>query len=158
MAAMSWPNDPSQPPGYGAPSYGGAPYEPPGYRPSSYPPSGPPGAVKWYRIYAGAMSALYVLLAAIGIFLVVLSGRPEIQSQPETAQFFVLGIVYAIMGVILAGVVVAGAFVPLKPWAWIYAIVLIGLGCTSCACLPATIPLLIAWVKPEVKVAFGRQP
>jgi hypothetical protein len=37
---------------------------------------------------------------------------------------------------------------------WIYQIVLIGLGLTSVCCLPATVPLLISYVKPEVKAWF----
>ncbi len=34
--------------------------------------------------------------------------------------------------------------------------VLIGLGLTSCCTWPATIPLIIQWLKPEMKARFGR--
>jgi hypothetical protein len=45
---------------------------------------------------------------------------------------------------------------PARPWVWIYDLVVICLGMTSACFLPATIPLLIFWIKPEVKAYFGR--
>jgi len=43
-----------------------------------------------------------------------------------------------------------------KPWVWIYDLVIICMGMTSACFLPAAIPLLIYWLKPEVKAHFGR--
>ena len=42
-------------------------------------------------------------------------------------------------------------FLPRKPWVWIYSLIIIGLGMTGC-CLPACIPILIFWIKPEVQI------
>jgi len=50
-----------------------------------------------------------------------------------------------------------GVFLPREPWAWIYGIVTIGIGMTSCATLPFCIPLLIFWIKPETKAYFDQR-
>jgi hypothetical protein len=42
-----------------------------------------------------------------------------------------------------------------KKWVWILHLVLIALGFTSCACWPFCIPLIFAWLKPEVKAWYG---
>ena len=45
---------------------------------------------------------------------------------------------------------------PRRPWVWVYDIVLIAIGLTSCLTLPLALPLLIFWLKPEPKAWFGR--
>ncbi|MGB7159266.1 MAG: hypothetical protein WBD40_14450 [Tepidisphaeraceae bacterium] len=60
------------------------------------------------------------------------------------------------MGVPLAAVFGVAPFLPRRPWVWIYDLVLICLGLTSICCMPATIPLLIFWLKPEAKAWFGK--
>lgn len=42
------------------------------------------------------------------------------------------------------------------PWLWTYDLVIICLGMTSTCILPASIPLLIFWLKPETKRYFGK--
>jgi hypothetical protein len=49
-----------------------------------------------------------------------------------------------------------GPFVKGKSWGWVFGIVLIAIGMTSCCLWPITIPLLIQWIKPEMKRAFGQ--
>jgi hypothetical protein len=44
-----------------------------------------------------------------------------------------------------------------QPWLWTYDLVIICLGMTSACFLPACIPLLIFWLKPETKHYFGRK-
>jgi hypothetical protein len=39
---------------------------------------------------------------------------------------------------------------------WVYDLVVICLGMTSACILPASVPLLIFWLKPEVKSHFGK--
>ncbi len=142
--------DPSQypPPGGFTPGYGGPP------PPSSY---GTPGVVTWFKVYAALMALVYLLLMGLGIFMIVagasLEGMEELQGD---ASPIVIGVLYAIMGFVFAIVFAVGLFLPRKPWGWIMGIVLIALGMTSLCCLPATIPLLIFWLKPEAKAYFGR--
>ena len=82
-----------------------------------------------------------------------LEGMEELQGD---ASPIVIGVIYAIMGLVFAIVFAVGLFLPRKPWGWIMGIVLIALGMTSVCCLPATIPLLIFWLKPDAKAYFGR--
>jgi hypothetical protein len=55
----------------------------------------------------------------------------------------------------LAAIVFALPFVlPRRPWVWVYDMVVICIGLTSCCIMPAALPLLIYWIKPEVKAWF----
>lgn len=117
-------------------------------------PMGKPAAVTWFKVYAGLMLALYVLCAVAGA--VLLSFSTEISnSAEEAAELRMMGVIYGVMGVGLAIVFVIGLFVPRRGWGWVYSIVLICLGLTSCCTLPACIPLLIFWIKPETKIYFN---
>ena len=48
-----------------------------------------------------------------------------------------------------------GVFLPRRSWGLSLGLVLIGLGMASCITWPATIPLLIGWLKPGMKARFG---
>lgn len=107
----------------------------------------------WYRVYCGAMTALYALVAAVGVFLA--AAAPSIPDQrPE--ETLIIGIVYAALGLIFMAVYGIALFLPRKPYNWIVGLVMMALGMTSCCLLPFLIPLLIFWVKPETKAYFGR--
>lgn len=112
----------------------------------------------WYRVYAGFMGGLYLLVMLGGIALAVFA--PSLEGgggeMPEMPRF--MGVMYAVIGLPFAAAYLAAFFIPRVPWAWIYHLVLICVGLTSVCCMPATIPLLIFWLKPETKVFFGRQP
>lgn len=136
------------------PSYGSTPYNAP---PPTWSGS-PPAVWTWFRVYAGAMTLMYVVLIGVGVFM-LLAGPAvaETSRNPEDAFMLpVLGGVYAGLGLVFGVAYAVGLLMPRKPWAWIYGIVLIALGMTSACCIPATIPLLIFWIKPEAKAFFGR--
>jgi hypothetical protein len=59
------------------------------------------------------------------------------------------------MGVALAAPFAVAPFLPRRRWVWVLHVVLIALGMTSCACIPATVPLLIFWIRPETQAWFG---
>lgn len=107
----------------------------------------------WYKIYAALMAAMYAMLVALGVFMLAAGSRTGVEDRGEAA---IVGVVYAFLGAIFFLVFAAVFFLPHKPWTWIYHIVLICLGMTSCCLLPLTIPLLINWLKPETKALFGR--
>jgi MFS family permease len=116
----------------------------------SWEPLEPP-VWKWYRVYAGVMAAMYLLVTVAGVVLAVLA--PDSDGEPFP-RF--IGLMYAVIGVPFAAAYLAAFFIPRAPWAWIYHLVLICIGLTSICCMPATIPLLIYWLKPEAKQFFGR--
>jgi hypothetical protein len=109
--------------------------------------------MKWFDAYCILMAVVYLIIVGVGIvFLVLEPTGPDL----SLAEVRVTGIVFTWMGLILAVPFAIGAFMPRKSWAWVFGLVLICIGLTSLCCLPATIPLLIHWIKPETKSYFGR--
>lgn len=113
-----------------------------------------PPVVTWYKVYAGLMAAMYLLLVAAGVALPVLVTEADMGADdpPPWAMALVIGCV----SLPFAAAYVAAFFVPVKPWAWTYHLVLICFGLTSACCLLASVPLLIFWLRPETKAYFGR--
>ena len=60
------------------------------------------------------------------------------------------------IGSVFSALFVASFLLPPRPWAWIFHLVLICIGMTSGCTLPASVALLIFWLKPETRVYFGR--
>lgn len=107
----------------------------------------------WYRVYCLVLFVIYLLVAGIGIILALV---PYEVNPENPAEAIAMGVAYGLIGGILALVYGAAIFLPRKPFNWIFGIVMIAIGMTSCCFLPATIPLLIFWLKPETKAYFGR--
>jgi len=66
------------------------------------------------------------------------------------------GMVFAVCGFPLMIPFGMGVLLPARPWAWTMGMVLICLGLTSVCTIPACIPLLIFWLRPETKAFFGK--
>lgn len=107
----------------------------------------------WYKAYCVLMALLYLCCVAAGVFLIIAAPTDRDMSAEEAR---LLGGIMLFMGIALAIPFLIGAFLPQKSWAWVFGLVLICIGLTSVCCLPATIPLLIHWIKPETKFYFGR--
>ena len=112
-----------------------------------------PPVIFWFKIYCGVLCVLYLaVMAAALIFFVV---GPE---QFEVSGLFanLMGVLYLVLGLGLF----AACFLPLvlrpRPWVWTYDLIIIALGLSSPCLLPACIPLLIFWVKPETRIYFGK--
>ncbi len=111
-----------------------------------------PPVWKFFVAYWAAMALLYLLCAVLG----VLSFFVEPKNDEERITLLITGVIFIALGAVLFLMFAAAPFLPKKPWAWVYDIVLIAVGLTSCLCLPVSIPLLIFWLKPEAKAFFGR--
>ncbi|NNE98430.1 MAG: hypothetical protein HKN25_05340 [Pyrinomonadaceae bacterium] len=107
----------------------------------------------WYRVYCMVMLVIYLMVIGIGVLVMVLPPDSPSQSPEEN---LIIGTVYAVLGVIFAIIYGIALFLPRKPYNWIVGIVLIAIGMTSCCFVPACLPLLIFWIKPETKAYFGR--
>jgi len=116
------------------------------------PPSTPPRVVFWFRIYTGCMTVVYLLCVLAAPLLYFASTRAH---GEEAVMFKVQAAVLLAVGAVLAMVFALPFLLPRKPWVWIYDLVLICIGMTSCCILPAAIPLLIYWFKAEVKDWFN---
>jgi len=107
----------------------------------------------WYRVYCGALAALYALVAGMGLFISFMA--PGMGAEATENMF--LGLAYAVIGTIFFAVFLVASTLPPKPYNWIVGIVMIAIGMTSCCMWPAVIPLLIYWIKPETREFFGRK-
>lgn len=108
----------------------------------------------WYRVYCALMVVLYFAVTVFGLVIAVI--------QPETSEYqrdemLIMGIAYALVGMVMFVVYTVALFLPPKPYNWIVGIVMMAIGMTSCCCIPAVIPLLIFWIKPETQAFFGRR-
>jgi hypothetical protein len=127
------------------------PYVP--YTPASgYPPEPPPVLV-WYRVYAALMALVYLLCVAGGIAMVAFRDVIADESSPAIV-YLIQGTLLGGMGAVFAVAFIAAFFLPRARWAWVYHIVLIALGMTSCCTIPACVPLLIFFIKPETQEYF----
>lgn len=129
-----------------------SPYAPPGAEAVPYDDGVRPGVVLWAKVYAIAFAVMYLVTTAGGALLVwagsELHGDKGVEAMIE-------GVVMLVLGPLLTALSIVAAAAPRKKWGWIINIVLMGLGCTSCACWPASIPLIIFWLKPETKRWYG---
>lgn len=113
-----------------------------------------PSAVIWYKVYAGLMAVVYLAVAVLGIVILSMPAWSGSGSHTDPGAIIGGGI-YTGMGVILGVPFAVSLFLRPKGWVWIFDLVLICIGLLSCACWPICIPLLIAWLAPEVKQHFG---
>ena len=112
-----------------------------------------PTVMTWYKAYCVLMALLYLFCVVVGVFFIIAAPTDRNMSAEEAR---LLGGIMFVMGIALAVPFLIGAFLPRKPWAWVFGLVLICIGLTSVCCMPVTIPLLIHWIKPETKFYFGR--
>ncbi len=99
------------------------------------------------------MACLYLacVLGAISALFVI---DFEDLSREDRVGSLVGCILLGVMSFPLAMLFGFGPFLPRKNWAWIYGIVLIAIGLTSPCCMPVSIPLLIFWIKPEIRAYY----
>ncbi len=120
-----------------------------------------PQVVFWYRIYCWLMVFLQVATAAGGFILVAFADpiAAESKGQLESVDLRIQGAVFGVIGIVFLAPYLLGALLPLRRWTWVFALVIMALSLTSCCLLlPATIFLLIAWVKPETRAWFDSLP
>ncbi|MDB4934518.1 MAG: hypothetical protein JWP87_1490 [Labilithrix sp.] len=114
------------------------PYEPPApYRDAR------PAVIVWFRLYAAVMALGSLSLVAFAAWSALTGASAEAT---------------AVVGVVSCGLAAlygVAAFVPFRPWGWTVGMVAIGVGLVGGGAIFA-VPLLIFWVRPVVKAAFGR--
>ena len=110
-----------------------------------------PAVVTWFKIYAAFMALLYFAVAAASLFFFF-----GVVDEKDPGANMIAGVVLLGVGGVLFVAYVIPFFLRPRPGVWIYDIVLIAIGLTSCLTIPACIPLLIFWVRPETQRYFGR--
>ena len=114
-----------------------------------------PRVIFWYRGYAAVMLLTSLVLLAFATFLGWAQTQPQIAVGASSAELQAQTIVLFLVAVACVAFYATATFIPLKPWAWTFGLIVIALGVpgiTVVVCLP----LLLAWLKPTVKAAFCR--
>jgi hypothetical protein len=116
-----------------------------------------PPVLTWYRVYCAAMAAIYLACAVAGVFIVLFNEQiAESEPHDEPWLWILYGGGFMLLGLVFTAIYVYAFFAPRRPWAWVYHLVLICFGLTSCCCMPASIPLLVFWLRPATQRYFGR--
>jgi hypothetical protein len=117
-------------------------------------PSKTPAVWVWFVVYCIVLCIGYLCCAGLGLFLLV--AGPQLGGEADHLPMRLVGAAYMLLGFVFLIPTAFGPFLPAKPWAWVYGLVLICMGFTSCCCIPFSVPLLIYWIKPEGRAYFGR--
>ncbi|MBU6178636.1 MAG: hypothetical protein KGR69_03185 [Verrucomicrobia bacterium] len=118
------------------------------------PPPARPAVLGWFKAYCVVLCLLYLLFA--GASLIFFLVEPE-ELEMGTAEAIFMGLVFLVVGLVCFVASLLPLFLKPRPWVWIYDLVVICIGMTSACFLPLCVPLLIFWIKPEVKAWFGRK-
>ena len=117
---------------------------------SAVPPSrtvAKPAVIGWYKAYLGFLVFLFLVVTGAGIFLWVAPLSPEdLDDMPKE----LMAGIYIGSGAVMLILSLVGFFLPRAKGAWVFHLVMICIGLTGCT-LVFSIPLLIFWLKPEVK-------
>jgi hypothetical protein len=117
-------------------------------------PADAPKVVVWFKAYAALFAALYLVVAVCSLVFFLLDPAELDMTRPEA---LITGAFLLTLGLVFCLAFAFPFFLKPRPWVWVYDLVLICIGLTSPCCMPASIPLLIYWLKPEAKAYFGRQ-
>lgn len=109
---------------------------------------------KWFVVYCVIMTLIYLITAGAGVFLLLFD--LSFAKGKDVGELRGQGVIFLILGLIFVIPYAMGPFLKGKSWGWVYGIVLIAIGMTSCCLWPITIPLLMQWIKPEMKRVFGQ--
>ena len=129
------------------------PYAPPS--PDSYGRDARPRVILWFRLYAAVMMLASLGLLGVTLLMGYAATRPEVALDPSAAGAPLVAIVLTLLAAALVVLYGVATFVPFKPWGWSLGLVAIGLGLAGGSAIFA-IPLLVFWLKPQVKAAFAR--
>ena len=92
---------------------------------------------------------------AFAAFLAWAQTRPQIAMLPGAPQAQTEAMVLFLLAATAVGFYVVATFMPRKPWAWTFGLIVIALGVPSLT-IVICLPMFFAWMKPPVKAAFCR--
>jgi hypothetical protein len=101
------------------------------------------------------MTLASLAMLGLAIMMGYAATRPEVALDANAAGAPLVAIVLALLAAALVALYGVATFVPFKPWGWSVGLVAIALGLAGGGAIFA-IPLLVFWLKPQVKAAFAR--
>lgn len=118
---------------------------PPGFQPAD---EGEPQVILFFRIYAGLACFSGLATALFGVYRMV-------RERSSSGFDFSFWVILTILSSIAFFSHLIGILAPRRPWMHVVGIVLLGVGLlSSCLSWVVNVPLLIYWLKPEVKRWF----
>jgi hypothetical protein len=116
----------------------------------------PPRVLVWYRVYCAVEGTLSLVdVIAGGGALLFCRQLAEWLGNGEPGAYAVVGALAVAVGLVQAGLFWLAFFLPRRPWAWIYHLVLIGLGLTDPCFFFPCIFLMVFWLKAPTRTYFG---
>lgn len=122
----------------------------------------PPEAVYYFRIYAVLMILFLLVGFGFGLYLMLepmLRGPSTLPGGSAVTGELIWGLFLMILSFVFMVPHAIALFAGRARWNYTLVTILLGLnllwGWTSCCGMIVTIPLLIAWMKPETKRYFG---
>lgn len=114
--------------------------------PSSAPVSRPQ-VVLWYKFYLAFLAFLFLVCIGVGaLFFTDVVSAEDLDGMPPQ----LMGGLYLGAGIIFLIPCLVGFFLPRSKGTWVFHMVMICIGLTGCT-IVFSVPLLIFWLKPEVK-------
>jgi len=127
---------------------------PPFSQPGGYLPGHKPGVIVWYYVYL--VFTCLMFFCVVGVGAAFLSGLIPLTAEDlDGMPPQLIGGIYLGLGLVFLIPFVVAFFLPRRRWVWVYHLVMICIGMTGCT-IVASIPLLIFWIKPEVKAYFNQ--
>ncbi|MEZ0276316.1 MAG: hypothetical protein ACAH88_15510 [Roseimicrobium sp.] len=120
---------------------------------NSFRPTVRPPVVVWFKVYGWFMVAYCLGIAALSLVFFLMSPQ---ELEMQRGEAIVVGSLCLAMGLFFAAAGLPPLISGPRPWSWVYSLVLICFGLTSCT-MVVCIPLLIFWLKPEVKAYYGKE-
>lgn len=113
----------------------------------------PPAVWPWYKAYCYLLAACQAIPIGFGILAMKLREIPmaDYDVPPEPYPLRSSGITLVVMGVVFAALNIAVVYLPRRPWTWVAHLINLISGAMCICPLPVTIPLIIAWIKPDVR-------
>ena len=113
-------------------------------------PGQPPKVIRWFKVYSVVQCVLYLAFSLFFFF----AYQAETESEKKGAHIGAALTLVVALGFL--GAWILPRVVPPRPWLWIYNLVILEIGSLNIFMLPASIPLLKNWRKPETKRYFGK--
>ncbi len=114
-----------------------------------------PAVWTWFVVYCVVMMLFALIAVGLGVLILFLPELdPQAEIEPELS--ILMSGVYIVLGLVFLIPYLLALFLPKKPWVWVFDLILICLGFTNCCTIPASIALLIFWIKPETQAFFGK--
>ena len=104
-----------------------------------------------FVFYCITLDIAYLGVLLLGIVFTVLSFSAEAGEQTE---LLITGMAITVFTLTFLVATAIAPFLPRKKWVYIYHMLLIALGMSSCLWWPIVIPLLITWAKPETRAWY----